>query len=184
MDQGWWMKTGKRVCLPMLYIALILCCTGCSPVTEGGTVQWVQAQFRSPADFVPGGQAPVSSAALPAGATAGADGTEIAVLDEARMLHLGAHLYAVNCAPCHRANGEGNLNRFPPLNDSPLVTSQRPAPLIETVLWGREVMPAFSPTLNDVEVTAVLSYIRQAWNNQASALEPSQVQEVRQSREQ
>jgi cytochrome c oxidase subunit 2 len=86
----------------------------------------------------------------------------------------------VNCAPCHQSNGEGNLNRFPPLNDSPLVTAQLPTALIETVLYGRQEMPAFAPTLSSVELAAILSYIRQAWNNQASIVNPEQIQEIRQ----
>ncbi|MCE7984342.1 MAG: cytochrome c [Caldilinea sp. CFX5] len=107
--------------------------------------------------------------------TAGGDGEE---LSDAEAIELGAQLYAVNCAPCHQANGEGVLNRFPALNRKALVTARNPQALIQTVLYGRGVMPGFAPTLNNREIAAVLSYIRNAWSNSASVIAPSQVNEV------
>ncbi|RIK40438.1 MAG: hypothetical protein DCC55_15035 [Chloroflexi bacterium] len=95
------------------------------------------------------------------------------------LIDYGAALYEVNCAACHHSNGEGNLNRFPALNGSALVTAQQPQPLIRTVLYGRGVMPAFAPRLSDQEVAAVLSYIRNAWSNSASVVPATQVSEVR-----
>ncbi|MEZ4728479.1 MAG: cytochrome c [Caldilineaceae bacterium] len=99
-------------------------------------------------------------------------------MSETEALQLGEQLYAVNCAPCHRANGEGNLNHFPALNHNAFVTAQSPQPLIRTVLHGRGVMPAFYPTLNSSEIAAVLSYIRQAWSNDAAPITAAQVREV------
>jgi mono/diheme cytochrome c family protein len=104
---------------------------------------------------------------------------EVAATPEATaLIEAGLPLYAVNCAPCHQADGEGKLNRFPALNQNAFVTNRSPAPLIRTVLYGRGIMPAFVPTLNDRELAAVLTYIRQAWNNDADAVLPSQVHEV------
>jgi mono/diheme cytochrome c family protein len=102
-------------------------------------------------------------------------------LSEAELLALGATIYAVNCAPCHHANGEGNLETFPPLNGNAFVTLRAPGPVIRTVLHGRQLMPAFAPTLDDVEVAATLSYIRNSWNNSASFVNAGQVGEVRTS---
>lgn len=108
----------------------------------------------------------------------GTTGGEGEALRDAEMIELGAGLYAVNCAPCHQPNGEGNLNRFPSLNNNALVTAQSPQPLIRTVLYGRGVMPSFAPTLPDEEIAAVLSYIRQAWNNDASPITAAAVRTV------
>jgi mono/diheme cytochrome c family protein len=107
--------------------------------------------------------------------TVGGQGEE---LSDAEAIELGASLYAVNCAPCHQANGEGLLNRFPALNNNALVTARNPQALIQTVLYGRGVMPGFTPTLNNPEVAAVLSYIRNAWSNSAPVIAPSRVDEV------
>lgn len=115
---------------------------------------------------------------VPFGVVTDGVAAEGAELSETEAIDLGAQLYAMNCAPCHRANGEGNLNRFPALNHNAFVTAQSPQPLIRTVLHGRGVMPAFHPTLNPTEIAAVLSYIRQAWSNDAAPVTAAQVREV------
>ena len=94
------------------------------------------------------------------------------------LIQRGARIYTSNCAPCHRGNGEGNLERFPALNGNAFVTAQVPMPLIRTVLYGRGVMPAFAPTLSDQEAAAVLSYIRNSWGNEASVIHAAAVQQV------
>jgi mono/diheme cytochrome c family protein len=101
-----------------------------------------------------------------------------AELDAETLIQAGEALYLVNCAPCHRVNGEGNLNRFPALNHNALVTAQSPQELIRVVLYGRGVMPAFDATLTDTEVAATLSYIRNAWSNDAAVIRPADVQQV------
>ena len=98
--------------------------------------------------------------------------------NEAAALQQGERLYAVNCAPCHQANGEGNLQRFPALNNNALVTAQDPGPLIQTVSSGRGIMPAFAPVLPAHELAAVLSYIRNAWDNSAAVITGTQVSQV------
>jgi len=40
-------------------------------------------------------------------------------------------------------------------------------------------MPPFSHILNDDEVAAVVSYIRVAWNNSGTPVQPSQANELR-----
>lgn len=97
---------------------------------------------------------------------------------EADALRQGEQLYAVNCAPCHQANGEGNLQRFPALNNNALVTAQEPGPLIQTVSSGRGIMPAFAPVLPAHELAAVLSYIRNAWDNEAAVITATQVSQM------
>lgn len=97
---------------------------------------------------------------------------------EADALRQGEQLYAVNCAPCHQANGEGNLQRFPALNNNALVTARDPGPLIQTVSSGRGIMPAFAPVLSAHELAAVLSYIRNAWDNEAAVITATQVSQM------
>jgi mono/diheme cytochrome c family protein len=99
--------------------------------------------------------------------------------DEAAQIAWGERLYAANCAPCHQPNGEGTLGTFPSLNRNAFVTVSDPMGVIETVLHGRRIMPAFAVTLADPEVAAVLSYIRNAWNNEAPVVNVEQVNRVR-----
>lgn len=117
---------------------------------------------------------PAVAPAPPMGATAGAMPT----LVPEQLLQEGAVLYTTNCAPCHRANGEGNLDRFPALAGSAFVTNQVPTPLIRTVLYGRGVMPGFAPALNATEIAAVLSYVRNSWGNEASLIQATDVVDV------
>ncbi|MCC6454688.1 MAG: cytochrome c [Caldilineaceae bacterium] len=114
-----------------------------------------------------------------AGLTAPPQGDEAAPLSDDALIAMGRQLYASNCAPCHQPNGEGTLSLFPALNRNAFVTVSDPTGVIDTVLHGREIMPAFASTLSDREVAAVISYIRNAWNNQAPVLDESHVREVR-----
>jgi mono/diheme cytochrome c family protein len=88
----------------------------------------------------------------------------------------GKQVFEDNCAQCHRANGEGLPGTFPALNREPFVTGD-PAPVLATVLNGRKgkfgQMPAWKGRLDDVQVAAVVTYIRQAWSNQASGVSPA-----------
>jgi mono/diheme cytochrome c family protein len=159
-------------------ITIMLCCAGCVPTSTVGTLNWIGDE--SGEAILPNS---VVLAEVPPNRIGEGSEDDEMVMSDSQLLQVGEQLFITNCASCHESNGEGNLNRFPPLNDSPLVTAQMPAPLIETVLYGRREMPAFSPTLSNVEAAAVLSYIRQAWGNQAAMIQPDQIQEVRQQRE-
>lgn len=103
-----------------------------------------------------------------------------AMSDEA-LIAFGANLYATNCAPCHQPNGEGNLGQFPALNRNAFVTVSDPTAVLQTVLYGRQIMPAFAPTLTPLEVAAVISYVRNAWDNQAATVTVEQVRTVQEA---
>src|SRR5690606_12421381 len=100
---------------------------------------------------------------------------EAAALSDAALIEMGEAIYMSNCAPCHQPNGEGNLGIFPALNRNAFVTVRDPTAVIDVVLHGRQVMPAFEATLSAQEVAAVLSYIRNAWDNQAPVVDPEVV---------
>ncbi len=90
----------------------------------------------------------------------------------------GATLYAKNCAACHQVGGTGISGAFPALQGNLLVQSA-PDILIATVLKGRGGMPTFAAAIDDPTLALVLSYIRQAWGNQAGAIDALQVGTVR-----
>lgn len=99
----------------------------------------------------------------------------------AEVINHGEHLYAANCAPCHQPNGEGVLNSFPALNGNPLVLTDDPLPAIDVVLYGRGVMPSFEGALSAQQIAAILSYVRNAWSNEASIVSAEQVQAVQEA---
>ncbi len=90
----------------------------------------------------------------------------------------GEKVYAARCAACHRQNGQGLPNVFPALAKNSFVTGDRQG-VIQIILEGRRSsigrMPAWKAILNDQEIAAVVTYIRQAWENQAEAVTPEQV---------
>ncbi|MBM4273217.1 MAG: cytochrome c [Deltaproteobacteria bacterium] len=94
----------------------------------------------------------------------------------------GKKVYEENCAPCHRSNGEGLPVKFPALHKNPYVLGD-PRPVIATVLNGRKgemgTMPAWKDKLDDGQIAAVVSYVRNAWTNKAPEVAPAMVKEVR-----
>ncbi|MGA9755471.1 MAG: cytochrome c [Desulfobaccales bacterium] len=88
----------------------------------------------------------------------------------------GKTVFEDNCAQCHRSNGQGLPATFPALNKNPFVAGD-PKAVIATVLKGRKgllgQMPTWKDTLNDQQIAAVVTYIRQAWSNRAPAVTPA-----------
>jgi len=101
---------------------------------------------------------------------------------------LGKRLYS-NCMSCHQANGRGLPPVYPPLRGSEIVHGD-PETLAKILLHGLEgrievdgqvynqVMPA-APIRGDDEIAAVLTYVRSAWGNSGSAVDPALVAKVR-----
>jgi mono/diheme cytochrome c family protein len=98
------------------------------------------------------------------------------------LLKAGQEVFGENCAQCHRANGEGLPGTFPALNKNPFVLGD-PKPVIATVLNGRKgnmgQMPTWKDKLDDQQIAAVVTYIRQAWSNRAAAVTPAMVADAR-----
>lgn len=100
-----------------------------------------------------------------------------------------ARLYNIYCGTCHQANGKGAGARFPPLAETTWVTGNKNL-LIGIVLKGMngpiEVNgQQFNGTmphhrfLEDEEIAHILTYIRQNFGNDASAVSPEEVAAVR-----
>jgi cytochrome c553 len=102
----------------------------------------------------------------------------------------GRAIYAKHCADCHGADGEGHEPAGPPLAGNRAVTLPLATNAIRLLLFGgfppgtRDNprpfgMPPYYPSLTDVELAAVLTYVRTSWGNSASAVSPSQVTDNR-----
>jgi mono/diheme cytochrome c family protein len=96
-------------------------------------------------------------------------------------MRAGAAIYKDSCAACHRDAGTGEVHLFPRLAGSALVQSDDPTTLVRVVLQGTRAastpsmptapaMPAFDWRLNDAQVAAVLTYVRNNWGNAAPAV--------------
>lgn len=144
---------------------------------------------------VPAGEAPGMSTATPgaAGTPTGTPMTPAApgatatppsaatpqAMDEDDLLAMGEELFVSNCAGCHQEGGQGIPGAFPALDRNPTVTDDDPHDAIEQVIEGGGGMPAYGGILSDEEIAAVVSYIRNAWTNEASTVTVEQVEEVR-----
>jgi mono/diheme cytochrome c family protein len=98
-----------------------------------------------------------------------------------RTLALGEQIYKDHCAGCHGAGGEGVALAYPALAGNRAVRLDNTANLVQVVLRGGFSpatagnprpfgMPPYQMLLSDAEVAAVISYIRDAWGNQAGGL--------------
>jgi mono/diheme cytochrome c family protein len=98
----------------------------------------------------------------------------------------GKNVYDKNCVGCHQGTGRGVPGAFPPLVGSEWVTGA-PETVARILLHGLQgpvevagatyngVMPAWKDVLEDEEIAAVATYIRQWAPNKAGAVTPQQV---------
>lgn len=105
------------------------------------------------------------------------DATPEASEDE--MIERGASIYYTVCVACHQVDGNGIPGVYLPLNEGGMVNLDDPTLLIHTVLYGRGGMPRFNTTYNDEEIAAVLTFVRQEWNNDSGPVTPEEVANVR-----
>jgi mono/diheme cytochrome c family protein len=106
------------------------------------------------------------------------------------VMELGRKVYAKQCAMCHGDEGKGQTPAYPPLAGNQSITMSSPVNSIRMVLNGGyppgtkknprpHGMPPFSHILNDEEVSAVVTYIRVAWENSGTPVTPAQANELR-----
>ncbi|WP_369990884.1 cytochrome c [Pseudomonas xanthosomatis] len=113
-----------------------------------------------------------------------------AKLTAAKDLTLGERLYIDNCGACHFVSGEGAPRVFPRLDGASVVNAANPDALLHVILAGAATpsterapsvlpMPGFAERMDDTEVAQLATFLRQGWSNQASAVSPEQVREIR-----
>src|SRR5581483_8988392 len=122
---------------------------------------------------------------------AGADAATALSVSDPRMV-AGLAIYKDNCAPCHTDAGFGAAGLFSKLAGSHAVQSEDATSLIRAVLSGRQgvatpgkptgpAMPSFAWRLNDAQVAAVLTYVRNSFGNAAAPVAADQVGKLRKS---
>ena len=115
-----------------------------------------------------------------------------AAVTEARndLAPLGKKVYDAQCAVCHAAQGQGKVPHFPPLANNQSIEMNSAVNPIRMVLNGGYPpgtfknpmpygMPPFAQALSDVEVAAVVTYIRTAWGNHGAPVTVKEVNELR-----
>jgi mono/diheme cytochrome c family protein len=101
-----------------------------------------------------------------------------------------AKLYEQHCAQCHGDKGQGIADAYPALAGNRAVTMASTENLVQIVLNGGYApatpgnprpfgMPPFVLVLDDNDVAAVITHVRQSWGNRAGGITSMQVQRVR-----
>jgi cytochrome c oxidase subunit 2 len=99
----------------------------------------------------------------------------------AELTERGGKVYAANCAVCHQPNGKG-AGAFPALDGSKIANGPL-AQHVSIVLKGKNAMPSWAPTLNDVEIASVITFERNSWGNHTGdILQPKQITDARNGR--
>ncbi|MEZ0540389.1 PVC-type heme-binding CxxCH protein [Fibrella arboris] len=115
--------------------------------------------------------------------------------EELALFNLGKTIYAKEgyCTTCHQPDGKGlAASGFPPLTGTNWVSGNQerlikialnglmgPIEVVGKTYPGQVPMTPFGGLLKDNEIAAVLTYVRNSFGNNASAITPDQVKKVR-----
>ena len=103
-----------------------------------------------------------------------------------QVMQRGARLYDKHCAECHGDQGEGRDAVYPALRENRAVTMADATNLINVIRQGGfgpvtahnpqpYGMPPFGHVLSHPELADLITFIRQSWGNQASAVSELEV---------
>jgi mono/diheme cytochrome c family protein len=123
------------------------------------------------------------------------DVTERSEAPGAAEMNTGGVIYADQCSACHGPDGGGVEGLFPALKGSAGVQSVDPASVLHVLLRGARsaatdqaptapTMPSFGWALDDAQIAAVATFVRNAWGNGASAVDTATVSATRHRLEQ
>ncbi|WP_372785209.1 cytochrome c [Phenylobacterium sp.] len=107
-----------------------------------------------------------------------------------KVMAIGEAIYVDECSACHAADGKAAPTYFPPLPGAAVTQSRDPTTVIRFILSGTQTvatdarptplsMPSYAWKLNDAQVAAVATYVRNSWGNAAPAVTASQVAGLR-----
>ncbi len=82
------------------------------------------------------------------------------------LLPMGEDIFLEHCATCHQPDGMGQTGKYPALAGSELTTGNI-ADHLSRVMNGKAdtEMQAWAPQLSDLELSAVITFERNAWGN-------------------
>ena len=94
----------------------------------------------------------------------------------------GEKAYIVYCAQCHQTDGRGMPDTALPLAGSKWVLGSAEL-TAKIVLRGKQgkgaLMPPWGGVLDDSAISAIVTYVRHHWGNNASAVSPEMVRKAR-----
>jgi mono/diheme cytochrome c family protein len=108
------------------------------------------------------------------------------------LMVAGAAIYRDTCSGCHRIDGRGVPYLIPDLAGSAAVASREPTTVLQVILHGAASvatrdeptgpqMPSYAWQLDDAQVAAVATYVRNSWGHAAGRVPTSAVRAARRS---
>lgn len=109
---------------------------------------------------------------------------------DSAVLARGERIYVASCSACHGTGGQGIPGMATRMADNPSIRSPDASSLIHAVLKGARAartvsnptgagMPAYAWKLNDADVAAVLTHVRNSWGNHATPVRADDVADAR-----
>jgi mono/diheme cytochrome c family protein len=106
------------------------------------------------------------------------------------QMRAGEAIFIDTCSACHMRTGAGVEHIFPRLDGNAIVKQDDPTTLVRIILTGTRgagtdamptspAMPSLGFRLNDDQLAAVVTYIRNNWGNAASAVTADTVKTLR-----
>jgi mono/diheme cytochrome c family protein len=106
------------------------------------------------------------------------------------VMKMGEAIFVDECSACHLMRGQGQTLAFPPLAHSANAQQIDPTTALHIILAGVQAsptrdaptpftMPAFAWKLDDKQVAAVATYVRNNWGNAAPAVGADEVAKLR-----
>lgn len=89
------------------------------------------------------------------------------------LMKQGEELFVTNCRQCHGMKGTAGT---PLANNAKLADAQY---IAQTIVAGRGYMTAFGDFLDDAQVAAISTFVRNSWGNAHGAVTPEDVAKVR-----
>jgi mono/diheme cytochrome c family protein len=105
-------------------------------------------------------------------------------------MQVGQAIFTDACSACHTSLGAGIEHMFPRLAANAIVNQDDPTTLVRVILTGTQgaataamptapAMPSLGYRLNDAQVAAVVTYIRNSWGNASAAVSGDAVGKIR-----
>ncbi len=120
----------------------------------------------------------------------GASPTPSASAPDRTVMQAGEAIYRDSCAACHQGDGKGVPHMFPPLQGNAVAQQTDSTTVLRVILEGAKTvattkrpttsaMPAYGWKLDNQQVAAVATYIRNSWGNHAGAVGSDKVANMR-----
>jgi mono/diheme cytochrome c family protein len=108
------------------------------------------------------------------------------------VLAAGGAIYGDLCSACHKGDGKGVANLFPDLSEAATVSAHDPTTVLRVILQGAQsvatdreptgpAMPSFAWQLNDAQVAALATYVRDRFGNKAPSVSEGDAKRARAS---